>query len=79
MELQLSVPSSSAHEAAPLPHPAFLRCGDAPDLEVSDEEEGNAEEECVRNILVVLNLEMHPYQCCYWYLLLGRLQLKQGE
>lgn len=52
VELQLGFPTSSAQEAAPLPHPALLWCGDAPGVEVSDEEEGNWEEECVRNISI---------------------------
>lgn len=51
VELQLSVSASSAQEDSPLPHPAFLRCRDAPELGVSVEEEENSEEECVRNFL----------------------------
>ena len=53
MELQLGVSPSSAHQDPPLPHPAFLRCGDAPELEGSAEEEEDREEERVRNLLAV--------------------------
>ncbi|TKS81417.1 ATP synthase subunit s-like protein [Collichthys lucidus] len=40
VELRLGVPPSSAHQASPLPHTAFLRRRDAPELDVSVEEEG---------------------------------------
>lgn len=54
MELQLSVSASSAQEDSSLPHPAFLRCRDALELDVSVEEEENPEEECVRNFSAFL-------------------------
>lgn len=49
-ELQLGATAFSAHEVSPLPHPAFLWCGDVPELAGPEEEDQDSEEKCVRII-----------------------------